>query len=249
MSYQFKNHFRKCSTAYASYRPGYPTELFAYLASISPDRNVAWDCGTGNGQAALVLAHYFDQVIATDASAEQIANAVPHENVSYEVAAAEAAPLSANSIDLVVVAHALHWFDISQFFREAKRVLKSEGLIAVWAYKLFTVSNEIDKVIQHLYKDIVGRFWPKERRLVEQGYDSLDFPFKELLPPRFLMAADWSSNQLIQYMGTWSAVQRYKDAKGPDPIALVTDELCTLWGTAKKRVSWPLSLRVGVNSD
>lgn len=244
----FKDHFSKQAAAYSGYRPGYPPQLFRYLASVAPGRERAWDCATGTGQAALGLAEHFREVIATDASARQIANAGYREGVVYEVAPAEHSGIAAGSVDLVTVAQALHWFEPEAFYREVKRVLRPGGVIAVWSYGQLRVSPAVDAVIGHLYEALVGPYWPPERRLVEEGYRSIPFPFAALEPPPFGMSARWSLAQLRGYLGTWSAVQRYKDAEGADPLQAVAEGLERAWGdTAGERtVVWPLALRVGV---
>src|SRR5688500_3114655 len=119
-AFNFEDHFSKQSGQYAQYRPQYPDEIYAYLASITPGRSLAWDCGTGNGQAAMGLARYFNKVHATDASAEQIALAYAHHKVDYRVEPAEQVSLSDSSTDLVTVAVAIHWFNFDEFYREVK---------------------------------------------------------------------------------------------------------------------------------
>src|SRR5262245_38403499 len=128
MTTSFKDHFSTVASNYALYRPRYPAELFAYLATLVPTCEFAWDCATGSGQAAVALAAHFKRVIATDASATQIANGETHPRVEYRVAPAEQSGLAAASVDLLTVAQALHWFDLPRFFVEANRVLRPRGV-------------------------------------------------------------------------------------------------------------------------
>ncbi|MGB9181682.1 MAG: class I SAM-dependent methyltransferase [Pyrinomonadaceae bacterium] len=246
---QFKDYFSKQAVDYAKYRPRYPVELFEYLAKVAPMRERAWDCATGNGQAAVSLAQFFKQVIATDASRSQLDSAAKHEHVEYRIAKAEQTDIESRSIDLVTVAQALHWFNLEGFYREAKRVMKDGGVIAVWTYNLLNVSPEIDAAIVVFYEQIVGPYWPPERRLVEDGYHSISFPFEDLRPPAFHMSANWSLPDLLGYLRTWSATQGYIKDKGVDPVTDLTEELLALWGDAEKvlEVRWPLSLRVGTS--
>ena len=72
MNAGFKDHFSGHATDYARYRPDYPAALYEFLAKTARRHEVAWDCGTGSGQAALGLAPYFDRVIATPATLELI---------------------------------------------------------------------------------------------------------------------------------------------------------------------------------
>lgn len=242
----FKDHFSGHAADYTRYRPAYPRALFAWLAQQASGHGLAWDCATGNGQAALGLAEFFDTVIATDASANQIAAASPHPRLRYAVAPAEATALDAHSVDLVTVGQALHWFDFPAFYAEVARVLKPGGVLAAWSYGLMQVSPAIDAAVWRLYEPITGAYWPPERRYVEAQYRTLPFPCAEITPPPFAMAAPWTLEQLMGYLGTWSAVQRYRQATGRDPLALIADELAVAWGEADTRqVVWPLSLRVG----
>ena len=244
----FKDHFSGHSNSYQQYRPTYPDELFQYLASLAPAQDFAWDCATGNGQAAVSLANYFSQVIATDASDKQIAHALPKSNVKYRVAKAENAPITGNSIDLITVAQALHWFDTESFFREALRVLKTKGVLAVWSYRFLSISPELDNTVYYLYKDILDPYWPAERKLVDEGYAHIDFPFHRMSVPSFKMTANWNFSQLLGYLSTWSAVERYKAKQGSDPILIIKDKLQDLWGNpdTSKLIQWPLSMNVGI---
>lgn len=246
---EFKDHFSRQAADYAKFRPGYPQELFDYLGSIAPSRQLAWDCGTGNGQAAIGLASVFDRVLATDASEKQIAKAEQHERVEYRVAPAEDSGIESETIDLIMVAQALHWFDLPRFYEEARRALKSNGVLAASAYNLLHIEPAIDAVVNRYYYEVVGPFWPPERELVENFAD-LPFPFRETESPKLEMTADWDLEHLIGYLKSWSSTQRFISAKDSDPLDEIADQLCAAWGNAKqtRRVIWPLTLRVGVRT-
>ena len=246
----FKDHFSKQAADYVKFRPRYPQKLFDYLGSIAPSRQFAWDCGTGNGQAAVGLASVFDRVIATDASEKQIANAQSHERVDYRVAPAENSGIESETLDLIMVAQALHWFDLGRFYAEARRVLKPDGILAASAYNLLRVEPVIDEVVNRYYYEVVGPFWPAERKLVEQFAD-LPFPFREIGPPKFEMTAQWNLDHLLGYLQTWSSTQRFIAAKGTDPFEQIIDELRTAWGDSQqtRNVTWPLVLRIGIKAS
>jgi SAM-dependent methyltransferase len=242
------DHFSGVAPEYALRRPGYPHELFAYLASLCRRRELAWDCAAGSGQASIPLAEFFQRVLATDNSSAMLGRAPRHSRVEYRLAA-ETCGLAAATADLVTVAQALHWLDVDLFYAEARRVLAPGGVLAVWTYGIQHIDDEaIDRVLRHFYTEVVGPYWPKERRHVEEGYRSLPFPFPELTPPAFSMQAQWSLPQLLGYVGTWSATQRFRDTRGHDPLNDLAGELAPLWGDTGtvRRVSWPLSLRVGL---
>jgi ubiquinone/menaquinone biosynthesis C-methylase UbiE len=244
---KFKDHFSGHAVEYAKFRPHYPDELFEYLASISPRHELAWDCATGNGQAAVGLARHFKSVIATDASAQQIESAEPNDRISYRVAPAEASGIDSSSVDLILVAQALHWFDFDAFFTEAKRVLNGNGVLAISSYKVLEIAPEIDAIIWKFYRETTGPYWPPERELVETDYKDIKFPFAELLPIRFEMRERWNLHQLAGYLRTWSATQKFIASRGFDPVDSVVEELGTVWKNSEevREIKWPLQLRVG----
>jgi ubiquinone/menaquinone biosynthesis C-methylase UbiE len=241
-------HFERSSADYKRCRPTYPQALFTYLGSLPPATDLAWDAGTGNGQAAVGLAGVFRRVVATDASAQQLGEATPHSGVSYRVASAEESGLAAASVDLVTVAQALHWFDLDRFYAEVERVAKPGGVLAVWCYTLIRVSPEVDRAIEQFYYDVVGPYWPKQRLHVEAAYRDLPFPFPELPPPpAFAMELEWDLPDLIGYVQTWSPVQIFADERGYDPVAELAPKLAAAWGRPDERrtVRWPLHFRIG----
>ncbi|WP_455211211.1 class I SAM-dependent methyltransferase [Kaarinaea lacus] len=245
----FKDYFSRQASAYQAYRPDYPSELFTYIASLTPDNVLAWDCACGTGQASISLTKYFQKIIATDASQEQINNAIQHPQIEYRVETAEHSSLANHSADLIVVGQALHWFEIDAFFVEAKRVLKHDGIVAVWSYNLLTISQEIDAIINEFNQHILGDYWAPERKLVENNYQDIIFPFESITTEHFTMRENWDLVQLMGYLNTWSAVQSYQQKQHTHPLDLIKDKLQTAWGspTNTKKVLWPLTLKVGRN--
>lgn len=244
---EFKDHFSGASDRYAAFRPGYPAALFTWLASLCAKHDAAWDCATGSGQAAASLAPHFRTVAASDASAEQIAHARGPANVSFRVATAESSGLADASIDLVTVAQAAHWFDLPRFYTEAHRVLKPDGVTALWGYGRLVLPEGMDASFLCFYNGTVGPYWPAERALIDDGYRSLDFPFAEIAAPEFFIEAEWSLPRLMDYVSTWSAVKRYRASAGTDPLPALAAKLGPLWGEAHiaRTLRWPLFLRVG----
>jgi SAM-dependent methyltransferase len=242
----FKDHFSRQSEAYRRYRPGYPPELIAHVAGRAPDRRLAVDCATGNGQAAVDLARHFDRVLAVDGSESQIATAQAQDKVHYVAAIAERLPVRDRSVSLVAAAQAFHWFDFDRFHAECRRVLVPGGVVAVWTYEKFRVDPAVDEQVDHFYADVVGADWPPERRYVELGYRTLPFPWREEEAPAFVLETDWDLEEVIGYLATWSAVQRYKDRLGQDPLPALRPRLAPLWPSAgTRRLRWPIHLRIG----
>ncbi len=243
----FKDHFSSHAGAYARHRPRYPAELFAYLAAIAPGRGLAWDCATGNGQAALGLADHFERVVATDASARQIAEAEAHPRITYATAPAERSGIEGGTVELTTVAQALHWFDFDAFYAEVRRVSAPGARLAAWVYDLLRVTPALDAVLRRYHEEIVGPYWPPERKWVDERYETIPFPFEELSTPAFAIRADWTLAELVGYLDTWSAGRRYKKERGEDPLAIIRPELEAAWGEpeAVHSIRWPLVLRVG----
>jgi SAM-dependent methyltransferase len=245
----FKDHFSSHAAGYAAYRPTYPTTVVNYLATLAPQMGLALDCGCGTGQLSVLLAERFARVVATDASAQQIANAHPHERVEYRTAPAEQSGLDIATVDLITAAQAAHWFDLDAFYDEVRRVAKRQAVLALITYGVLHLDeSEPERVMQHFYYDVLGGYWPPERRHVEEGYRSLPFPFEEIQSaPPFAIETSWSLADLIGYADTWSAVRAAERSLGREPIESFRSELARAWGDPLRRavIRWPLSLRVG----
>jgi SAM-dependent methyltransferase len=246
----FKDHFSGHAGVYASFRPGYPPALFDFVASLPRGRDLAWDCATGNGQAAGPLAARFSRVIATDASAEQLAHAEPYPNVEYRQAPAESSGLADRSVDLVTVATAVHWFDFERFYAEVERVLAPGGALAVWAYNLARISPEVDVWTDRLSHEVVRAWWPPERRFVDEEYRTLPFPFAEVAVPELWIEERWDLPRYLHYLGTWSALNRYVQANGRDPRDEIHAGMAAAWGDPAevRTVRWPIMMRAGMRA-
>lgn len=244
------DHFSTKSKEYSFSRPHYPESLFKYLSTIVPHGGVVWDCATGNGQAAIGLCKYFKKVIASDLSKNQIENGFVRDNILYEVFPAESANLPNDSIDLVTVAQAVHWFNFERFYNEVRRVSKKpSGIIAVWSYGMHKINPQIDKISDRLTVggDILGNYWPKETEFVKDGYKTIPFPFKELKSPKFAMMVDWNLNDLFSYMETWSSVKKFQLRNHYNPLDQFRKDFEILWGqeNQKRVVRWDVNLRIG----
>lgn len=248
MTASFQDHFGSVAGAYAAARPTYPAMLFEWLAGQCAHHDHVWDCATGSGQAAVALAGHFVRVTATDASADQIAAAKPDAHITYRVASAEASGLDDASVDLVTIAQALHWFDLDRFYAEVRRVLKPEGVITAWTYGVQRADDvAIDGVVQKFYGETLGPYWPHERAIVERGYRDLPFPFTRIATPTFVMQRQWSLDLLLAYFASWSAVARYKTARGHDPVTELRPVLAAVWGEPAlvRTITWPLTVIAG----
>ncbi len=240
----FKDHFSARADLYARYRPSYPDAMFDDLAGRCARRHRAWDCATGNGQAAVALARYFEHVVATDASARQIAAAIRTQRVEYRVAHAENSGLDAHSVDLVSVGQALHWFDRQKFFREAQRVLAPAGVLAAWCYELCRVDPPCDAIVDELYTGLLDGMWPPERVHIERGYADIAFPGVEIAAPDLAMETDWSVDDMLGYLRTWSACRRFEAVHAEDPVTAIEPALRAAWGGVRRHVRWPLRIRI-----
>lgn len=244
----FADHFSGNAAGYAAARPTYPDALFEWLASVAPaiHPRLAWDCGTGSGQAAVALGQHFDAVIATDASAAQLRHAALHPRIAYAAATAEAAPIAHGTIALVTVAQALHWFDLERFYAEVRRTAAPGAVIAAWTYAHAVIDPQVDAVLRAFDSGDLAGCWPPERQHVDDGYGSLAFPFSTLEPPSLEMSATWTREELVAYVGTWSAVAALRRRSGRDPIPALEHALRAAWPDGVRRVvRWPLVIRAG----
>jgi SAM-dependent methyltransferase len=241
----FADHFSTQSGSYAEFRPVYPPSLFQWLSAQCTDHELAWDVATGNGQAAEALAPHFRSVYASDASAKQIAETKAHEKIRYAVEPADLSSLADKSCDLITVAQALHWFANDSFYNEVQRTIKPGGIFAAWGYGLHAVQPDIDDIVKKYYSYIVGKFWPPERMYVEHHYRDLPFPFAETPAPELAIEDNYSLEQMVGYLTSWSSTQRYIKERGENPLALIADDLSNAWGTAATRpIRWPLFFKV-----
>ncbi len=242
------SHFRTQAKLYAEHRPDYPAELFEFIADSVRDHKLAWDCATGNGQAAIALADHFERVVATDISAEQIAQAHLHPRVEYLVVPAEQSGLPDESADVVAITQGLHWLDIPRFYDEVRRISKPGGVFVATVYSdpVLDAPN-LDRVLQHYNKIVVGRYWPPERKMVDECYRNIPFPFSELETPRLTMERNWSLQELAGYLRSWSATVRYTEQNGADPVIQFESEMLAIWSDPKQpqRLHWPFTIRAG----
>jgi hypothetical protein len=241
-----KDNFSTQSDQYARYRPTYPAELFQYLDTLLPNKQTAWDCGTGNGQVAYELAKTFQSVFATDISRQQLANAMQADNITYAVQPAESTNFREEQFDLITVAQAIHWFQFEPFYAEVKRTAKKGALLCVIGYGKLKISEPIDNVIENFYENIIGPYWDAERKYIDEDYKTIPFPFEEIEAPNFVNKLHWSLQHLLGYLNTWSAVKHFINKNGYNPVYALQKELAPIWGGEEVRtIEFPLLLRIG----
>ncbi|MEQ1746940.1 MAG: class I SAM-dependent methyltransferase [Saprospiraceae bacterium] len=244
-----KDNFSHRSADYAQFRPSYPAALYEFIVANCAGNDCAWDCATGNGQVAVVLADHFRQVEATDISENQLKNAAFRPNIHYQMAAAEQSVFSENQFDLVTVGQAAHWFRLEKFYTEVQRVLKPGGLLALFGYGLLHIDAPTDAVVEHLYHDILGDDWDPERQLVDEALATIAFPFREIPLPEMVVEYRWTTDFLLGYLSTWSAVRHYEKRTGESPLGeSFAAALSAAWGAeAEKTVRFSIFGRVGVH--
>jgi ubiquinone/menaquinone biosynthesis C-methylase UbiE len=242
-----KDLFSRQSDLYARYRPTYPRHLYKYFLSFVKEKNIAWDCATGNGQAAVVLADHFKKVIATDISPAQIEKATKKENIEYLVCAAESTPFEENTFDLVTIAQAYHWIKWKEFKKEVTRVCKPNAVIAIWIYYRHTTGSEaVDNAVHEFYENVTKQYWDYERKFVDELYATVEFDY-ELLPVKeFETILNWKREDLIGYISSWSAIQKFIKINGYSPIPMIEEKIKMLWPEAEvKKVVFPIYLKLG----
>lgn len=241
-----KDYFSEQSKIYATFRPSYPKELYDFIYTHLINRNTAWDCATGNGQVAQYLSNDFREVYATDISQQQIDHAFLADNIFYSVCPAERTTFAADTFDLITVAQALHWINTAQFYQEATRVAKPGALLAIWGYAVLSIEPSIDPIFLHFYHNVVGPYWDAARKLVEDQYKNIPFPFAEVQAPAFELKVDWSREQFSGYLSSWSSTRKFIQVNHADPVAPFIAQLDGLWKPGEiKRVNFPLFMRLG----
>ncbi len=241
-----KDNFSIQSNDYALFRPSYPQEFVNYLISLTENQENCCDCGTGNGQLAVQLAGNFKKVYATDISQKQLDNAVQLPNIEYSLQPAEQTNFPDHHFDLITVAQAAHWFDFDRFNLEVRRILKPNGIIALFGYGLVNVDGEVGEIIKSFYWNITKPYWDSERDHIVQEYKTIPFPFEEIKDaPNFDIKKEMSLEELTGYIGTWSAVQHFKKANGYHPVDKLRDDLSKIWNEGKREVTFPTFVRLG----
>ncbi len=236
---------------YRAFRPHYPDALFAFLAAVAKENRLAWDCGAGSGQAAVGLARHFTRVLATDEDSRQLARAPKAPNIDYRLARAEDDLGLRQEVDLIACACSIHWFDLPKFYQNARRALRPEGIVAACTYDWpWTHIAPIDAILRRLKEDILGPFWGENAALYFNRYETLPFPFKEIESPPFYTPIAHSKGDLVSFLSTWSAVEKYRLRLGGDPLALIDDQLEAAWRAhpPKLPLCVPLYMRCGANA-
>jgi hypothetical protein len=239
------DRFSAQADLYARYRINYPAGLYAWLLPQVVGRERAWDCATGNGQVAAELANHFVRVDATDLSENQLAQAAPRPNISYQVARAEQTPFPNHRFDLITVGQAVHWFEHEAYHAEVHRVARHGAVLAEWGYGLLRISPEIDLILQRFHDETMGPYWDDNRWHIVDEYARIPFPFAEVRRAHFPARRTWSAEWLLQYLRTWSSVAKFQLQHGTDPVAAIAAEVASLWGAGEREVVFPVFARAG----
>ena len=109
-------------------RPAYAKEAIQYITSlISPDSVIA-DIGAGTGAFTIALLERGYQVIAVEPNADMrellVEELASYPNADICDGGAESTKLENQSVDVIAVAQALHWFDLVKFKKECERIGK-----------------------------------------------------------------------------------------------------------------------------
>lgn len=236
--------FGKQAATYAKGRPGYPPELYQWISENSPAHDLVWDIGTGSGQAAHALTDYFKSVYATDISAEQIAAAKPHADISYKASPAQNSGLPRGSVDCMTVATAVHWFADTPFWEEVSRVAATDALFCAWTYQLPQCERDVHAQFLDPMFALIDPYWAEGNRICMAGYkaEALNCPFPVLTPPQFDAGGIWSAQQLVNFTESWSAHFRAReDGLGK---ALETLSAKFLIDTGDKAIDFKLPISV-----
>lgn len=246
-SVRFTDLFSEKANLYARARPRYPEALFAFIASKAQSLERAWDCGTGNGQAAVSLAQHFSEVCASDPSQDQIDQATRAPHVIYSVQRAERTTFPSRHFDAICVAQALHWFDFGPFFSEVNRLAKPGAIFAAWGYSWPTVDSHFDVVFESVVRRVIEPYWAPQNHLLWSGYAEVPLPFARIDTPSFEIAVSWTYREFMAYIATWSAFRKYMAETGDELVERTAAALQTVWGNpdSAREVRMPLCLLAG----
>ncbi|HUR12318.1 MAG TPA: methyltransferase domain-containing protein [Flavitalea sp.] len=242
-----KDLFSEQAAEYALYRPVYPVSLVETFLPFVKERKMAWDGATGNGQAARLLADFFDHVEASDISDAQLNKAVSHPKIKYTESRSEETPYNDHIFDLITVAQAYHWMDFDAFHQEVQRVAKADAVIAVWGYGLVRCEDrEIDKMIRNFYTGTMGPYWDPERKFIDEKYQTVPFPYEILVNTNFDFNVTWNINQLCGYLNSWSSVRNFIKKEGTNPVELFCVAMKEVWQEKTARnFTFPIFLKAG----
>jgi SAM-dependent methyltransferase len=241
------DRFTAQAADYARYRIAYPPELYAWLLPQVACRERAWDCATGNGQVAAVLADSFVRVDATDLSEKQLEQAPLRPNIHYQTAQAEHTTFPRQRFDLITVAQAVHWFDHAAYHAEVRRVARPGAVLAEWGYRLCrTTIPALNAALDRFHDETAAPFWDASRQHIATEYAHIPFPFADVQTARFAEKRQWALADLLGYLSTWSATANYaRQHGGADLTALVAEELTQLWGPGRREITFPIFARTG----
>jgi SAM-dependent methyltransferase len=234
--------FSKQADTYAVSRPQYPEQWYKFLFAQCAGNSLVWEAACGNGQATVALSKYFNRVVATDLSPQQIDNALSLTNVSYSVSAAENISLADNSCDLVCTAQALHWFDLPQYWQTVSRVLKPGGVFATWGYNWNSFDAELDECIHEAVFKPIESYWAPNNKLLWDRYRDIDFPFEAIEVPEVAMPAEYNLYELFNLYRSMSGVQIYIQQHGDEYLRRAFENVKSVWGDPeiKKMSYWDI---------
>ncbi len=242
-----KDLFSSQSKAYAAFRPTYPRELYEFIFAHTKKFERAWDCATGNGQVARDLSTRVTKVYATDISQQQLDEAFCGPNIEYSISKAEQTSFPDKYFDLITVGQALHWINTTAFYNEVNRVGRNGSTLAVWGYSLLTINEALDEHFNNFYFNIVGRYWDAARRLVENKYSGIEFPFSDRLEKEFEIATEWTREQFAGYLTSWSATQKFIKTEGYNPVPDFIQSIEHVWkDSVSNVVRFPVFVKLGI---
>ena len=243
-----QDHFSAIAAEYRAGRITYPKELYEYLSSACREKLLVWDCATGSGQAATDLSSHFDRVIATDISDSLLSLTSNIDNVMFRCAPAEDSGIEPDSVDLVTVAQAIHWFEHADFWKEVSRVLKPGGVLAFWGYVWPTVDDRIDALLGE-FRRTIAHCWPKRSRYLQECYRDIEAPFGRIESPDFYLEENWTVSDYLAHLASWSGTRYFRDKSGEDPLEAIKKDMECIWGQGRRLVRWALVLKVYRNTE
>ncbi|UYP44080.1 hypothetical protein NEF87_000365 [Candidatus Lokiarchaeum ossiferum] len=192
-----KTRFTSRSKYFSKFRPSYPNEIINLLKKkrILQETTTIADIGSGTGILSELFLKENNLVYGIEPNSEMRQESAKllqiYPNFQPLNGSAEATSLRSDSIDLITVGQAFHWFDMKQAIFEFKRILKSRGtVLLVWNLRK-TVGSSFNEI----YEDIMLKYGS------DYAYLKKPLLFENFFPNNHNEYYHFETQQLLDFQG------------------------------------------------
>ncbi|XP_076128506.1 putative methyltransferase DDB_G0268948 [Alosa pseudoharengus] len=217
------------------------------------------DVGCGSGQGTVLLGPHFSKAVGTDISPAQLEMALQHstaENITYRECPAEQLSFENAAVDLVTSMSAFHWFDHPRFLKEADRILKPQGCLALLNYTIVDMElsyGDCTDTLNQICKELSDALMPYRNPylgtnsldLYKKAYDMLEYPDKEWHEPLWVRKTVPLSNYigLVESFSPYQAILREDPEKARRLSQDTTERLLKAMGVTSPDTEVVMSIR------